>query len=84
MEEVNVFELDPASFRLKHEIVADGARWNPALKTWVFENGWSAEFRKAPIARATPPSTDRCTPPASPSLPNHRIISSRKSRRISR
>jgi LPS export ABC transporter permease LptG/LPS export ABC transporter permease LptF len=47
MEEVNVFELDPTSFRLKHEIVADRARWNPALKTWVFENGWSAEFQGA-------------------------------------
>ncbi len=45
MEEVNVFELDPASFRLKHEIVAERARWNPALKTWVFENGWSAQFQ---------------------------------------
>ena len=47
MEEVNVFELDPASFRLKHEIVAERARWNPTLKTWVFENGWSAYFQGA-------------------------------------
>jgi LPS export ABC transporter permease LptG len=44
MEEVNVFELDPSSFQLKHEIVAARARWNPQLKTWVFEDGWSAEF----------------------------------------
>ena len=47
MEEVNVFELDPASFRLEREIVAERARWNPALKTWVFENGWHAEFQGA-------------------------------------
>jgi LPS export ABC transporter permease LptG len=44
MDDVNVFELDPNTFQLQHEIVADRARWNPSLKTWVFENGWSAEF----------------------------------------
>jgi len=44
MEDVNVFDLDPATFRLIHEIVAARARWNPALKTWVFEDGWSAQF----------------------------------------
>ena len=44
MEEVNVFDLDPNSFQLKHEIVAGRARWNRELKTWVFEDGWSAEF----------------------------------------
>ncbi len=47
MEQVNVFDLDPVTFRLKHEIVADRARWNPSLKTWVFEDGWSAEFQGA-------------------------------------
>jgi lipopolysaccharide export LptBFGC system permease protein LptF len=45
MEDVNVFELDPASFRLIHEIVAARARWNPSLQTWVFEDGWSAQFQ---------------------------------------
>ena len=44
MEDVNVFDLDPATFRLMREIVAARARWNPALKTWVFEDGWSAQF----------------------------------------
>ena len=44
MEEVNVFELDPASFQLKREIVAARARWNASLKTWVFEDGWRADF----------------------------------------
>lgn len=44
MEEVNVFELDPNSYQLQREIVADRARWNPQLKTWIFEDGWSAEF----------------------------------------
>jgi hypothetical protein len=45
MDEVNVFDLDPASFALIHEIVAARARWNPSLKTWVFEDGWSAQFQ---------------------------------------
>jgi LPS export ABC transporter permease LptG/LPS export ABC transporter permease LptF len=45
MDDVNVFDLDPNSFRLIHEIVAARASWNPALKTWVFEDGWSAEFQ---------------------------------------
>lgn len=44
MEEVNVFELDPVSFQLQREIIADRARWNGSLKTWVFENGWRADF----------------------------------------
>ncbi len=44
MEEVNVFELDPATFRLQREIVAERARWDPSLHTWIFENGWSAGF----------------------------------------
>ncbi len=47
MEEVNVFELDPASFQLKREIVAARARWNASLKTWVFEDGWRADFAGA-------------------------------------
>lgn len=45
MEDVNVFDLDPGSFRLIREIVAARARWNPAIKTWVFEDGWSAQFQ---------------------------------------
>jgi LPS export ABC transporter permease LptG/LPS export ABC transporter permease LptF len=47
MEQVNVFDLDPQTFRLKREIVADRATWNPALNTWVFTDGWSAEFEGA-------------------------------------
>jgi LPS export ABC transporter permease LptG/LPS export ABC transporter permease LptF len=48
MVDVNMFELDPATFEVKHEIVADRARWIPDLKpapAWVFENGWSAVFK---------------------------------------
>ncbi len=45
MEDVNVFDLDPVTFGLTHEIVAARARWNPSINTWVFEDGWSAQFQ---------------------------------------
>ena len=45
MEDVNVFDLDPVSFRLEREIVAAKAQWNPALKTWVFHDGWATSFQ---------------------------------------
>jgi len=44
MHGVDVFDMDPNTFRLKREIVAQRGQWSPALKTWVFENGWSCRF----------------------------------------
>lgn len=41
MAGVSVYEIDPATFRLRRHISADSARWNPALKVWIFHNGWS-------------------------------------------
>jgi LPS export ABC transporter permease LptG/LPS export ABC transporter permease LptF len=41
---VNVFDLDPQTFRVVREIVAERAAWDPTLKTWVFKNGWSCRF----------------------------------------
>jgi lipopolysaccharide export LptBFGC system permease protein LptF len=40
MAGVNVYELDPATFRLKRHIHAESARWEPGLRSWVFQNGW--------------------------------------------
>ena len=37
---VNVYEVDPQRFRLVRHVAAERARWAPALKAWVFENGW--------------------------------------------
>ena len=45
MSKVNVYELDPATFRIVHQISADRARWEPTLKTWVFQNGTSQTVR---------------------------------------
>jgi LPS export ABC transporter permease LptG/LPS export ABC transporter permease LptF len=38
-----VFELDAANFRIHKHISAEKARWEPTLRTWIFENGWSRE-----------------------------------------
>ena len=42
---VSVFELDPKSFALKRQILAQRAYWSSSLNAWVFENGWSSDFR---------------------------------------
>ena len=41
-----VFELDPANFQVRKHISAEKARWEPTLKAWIFENGWSRDFTK--------------------------------------
>jgi LPS export ABC transporter permease LptG len=41
---VSVYELDPATFRLRKHIAAERARWEPALNTWIFQNGWAREI----------------------------------------
>jgi LPS export ABC transporter permease LptG/LPS export ABC transporter permease LptF len=45
MQGVNVYEIDPAQFRLTRHISADLAKWEPNLGKWVFENGWSRDFK---------------------------------------
>jgi len=45
MSGVNVFEIEPKTFRLKKHIWAERARWEPALSAWVFQNGWSREMK---------------------------------------
>ena len=37
---VSVYEMDPATFRLKREITAERAQWQPSLRKWIFQNGW--------------------------------------------
>lgn len=43
MSKVNVFELDPRTYRVVHQISAERARWEDNLHTWVFENGLSQD-----------------------------------------
>lgn len=47
MSDVYVFDLEPNTFRLKREIVAERATWSPVGRTWLFENGWSCTFEGA-------------------------------------
>jgi LPS export ABC transporter permease LptG len=44
MAGVNVFELDPNTFRLTRQILAERAVWSPVQKTWIFDNGWNSDF----------------------------------------
>jgi lipopolysaccharide export LptBFGC system permease protein LptF len=39
MTKVNVYELDPRTYRITHQISAEHARWDDKLHTWVFEDG---------------------------------------------
>lgn len=41
MSNVNVYELDPATFEVVRQISADRAYWDQTKQTWVFENGMS-------------------------------------------
>jgi LPS export ABC transporter permease LptG len=41
MMSVNIYEIEPAFFRLKRHITAERARWEPSLNAWVFQNGRS-------------------------------------------
>jgi LPS export ABC transporter permease LptG/LPS export ABC transporter permease LptF len=47
MTKVNVYELDPRTYRVVHQISADRARWEDNLHQWVFENGLSQDTHAA-------------------------------------
>lgn len=42
---VSVFDIDWEKVRLRRQISAEKARWEPVLNTWVFSNGWARDFR---------------------------------------
>jgi LPS export ABC transporter permease LptG/LPS export ABC transporter permease LptF len=41
---VNVYEIDPAQFRLRRHISAERAAWSMEKRAWVFQNGWSRDM----------------------------------------
>lgn len=47
MLDINVFDLDPKTFRLTRHISAERARWEPSLRTWIFQNGWWRDFENS-------------------------------------
>ncbi len=46
---ISVFEFDPTTFQMTRRIHADAAHWEPGLKKWVFENGWTRSLHGASI-----------------------------------
>lgn len=51
---VSVYELAQNPFRMKRQITGERAHWEPALKTWIFENGWSRQLEGPPVSRFQP------------------------------
>jgi len=55
----------PKTFRLQRQIYARLAHWSVPLKTWVFEDGWTCEYKGAfcnvytPFQATTFPRVDR-------------------------
>jgi LPS export ABC transporter permease LptG/LPS export ABC transporter permease LptF len=47
MAGVSVYELDPATFRLRRQISAERAQWQPSLRTWIFQNGWARDLKNS-------------------------------------
>jgi len=47
MSKINVYDLDPKTFRVIRHISAESARWEPQLKTWTFHNGWTKDLTSA-------------------------------------
>ncbi|MBK7930635.1 MAG: LptF/LptG family permease [Bryobacterales bacterium] len=44
MAGVNVYEIDPNNFRLRRHISAESASWEPRVKGWIFQHGWTRDF----------------------------------------
>lgn len=45
MSKVNVYELDPQSFEVIHQVSADRAHWDAGQRIWIFQNGMSRSTR---------------------------------------
>src|SRR5258708_37629555 len=66
---VSVYEMDPATFRLKREITAERAQWQPSLRKWIFQNGWRRD-----ILRFTLERTQQFEATTIPELGEHRKV----------
>jgi LPS export ABC transporter permease LptF/LPS export ABC transporter permease LptG len=47
---VNIFQIDPATFTVTHRVHADRAHWADSMKRWIYEQGWERSLRTAAIA----------------------------------
>jgi LPS export ABC transporter permease LptG len=44
--ELNIFDLDPETFRITRRIWASTATWEPESQSWLLEYGWLREFEE--------------------------------------
>jgi len=51
---VSVYELDPATFRLRSHISAERAYWSGAVNGWIFENGWRRDLDGVRVTKFEP------------------------------
>jgi lipopolysaccharide export LptBFGC system permease protein LptF len=79
---VNVYEIDPASFRLKRHIAAERARWEPSLRAWVFQNGWSRDMKGNNVTRFDDFSGDTRTFPELEEQPDYFVKEVKQSRQM--
>ena len=51
---VNVYELEPGTFRLRRHISSESARWEPTVRRWIFQNGWKRDIQGVRVANYEP------------------------------
>src|SRR5262249_41544943 len=42
---ISVFQFDPHTYEITRRIFAERAHWSEQLNRWVYEQGWSRQFR---------------------------------------
>jgi lipopolysaccharide export LptBFGC system permease protein LptF len=47
---VNIFQIDPATFTVTHRVHADRAHWADSMERWIYEKGWERSLQTAAIA----------------------------------
>jgi len=51
---LNVFELDPQTFRVRRRVFAARATWDPSESTWILTAGWVRDFADGQVTNFVP------------------------------
>ncbi|HEX5413396.1 MAG TPA: LPS export ABC transporter permease LptG [Terriglobia bacterium] len=51
---LSVFEIDPDSFSLRRRVYAERAFWEPQIRRWVLDNGWTRDFSNGRVTDYQP------------------------------
>jgi LPS export ABC transporter permease LptG len=51
---LNVFELDPATFEIKRRVYAARAHWDNQQSVWILESGWLRDFNHGQVSHYQP------------------------------